>query len=359
MEQSETIRVRKGEELNIRALDKVIRKELPDLGDEPLEVEQFSAGRSNLTYLIRIGEWEAVLRRAPLGPVNTGAHDMKREFRVLKAVSPCFSLAPKPYFFVDDESIIGAPFYLMERKNGVLLETALPNQTDGNKTLYRKISQTMVETLAEMHNIPYEETDLVNFTRPQGFLERQVKGWIGRYENVKTDDVPGIDRLMKWIIDNRPVSQPATFIHYDFHLKNILFSKEDLTKISAVLDWEMSTVGDPLTDLASALVLWFEEDDPDFFKNYNREGGPITLRPGFMNRREFIEAYGKATGRDVSRMNYYMVFGYFKHIVIMQQMYYRWKRGQTQDERFANLDKSVKGLTEWALENTTSNYYTF
>jgi aminoglycoside phosphotransferase (APT) family kinase protein len=352
----DTIAVREGEELNVQLLEELLRNKLPELSHDPLVIEQFGAGSSNLTYLIKIGEWQGVLRRAPLGPVNTKAHDMEREFRVLKAVSPVFPLAPKPYFFIEDKRIIGAPFYLMERLNGVLLETALPGENDGSKILYREISNTMVQTLAKMHEIDYKSTDLVNFTRAEGFLERQVKGWIGRYENVKTEEVPGMERLIKWIIENRPVSQASTFIHYDFHLKNILFSQDDLSQISGVLDWEMSTVGDPLTDLASALVLWLEDNDPDFFKFYKSENPPITARPGFMTRKEFIEAYSKKSGRDVSNMNYYMVFGYFKHIVISQQMYYRWKKGQTRDERFATLDVFVKDLTDFALENTIFKY---
>ncbi|MFC4798666.1 phosphotransferase family protein [Neobacillus sp. GCM10023253] len=347
----DTIPVREGEELNLSKLEELIRKSLPNLSSDPMTVKQFSAGKSNLTYLISIGDWEGVLRRAPLGPVNTKAHDMKREFKVLDAISPIFSLAPKPYFFIDDESIIGAPFYCMKRLHGVLLDQALPNHEDGNPALFNEVSHSMVNTLAAIHEIDYKNTNLVNLTRPQGFLERQVHGWIGRYQNVKTEEIPGMERLIKWIIENRPVSQPATFIHYDFHLKNVLFSKNQLGQLAGILDWEMSTVGDPLNDLASALVLWFDHDDPEFFKN-QQLSNPITLRPGFMTRNEFIEAYSKKSGRDVSKMYYYMVFGYFKHVVIAQQMYYRWKRGQTQDERFAQLDIFVKNLTDWALENT-------
>lgn len=351
---NDTISVRKGEELNVELLEVLLRSKLPNLGEDTMVIEQFNAGSSNLTYLIKIGDWQGVLRRAPLGPVNTKAHDMNREFKVLKAINPVFPLAPKPYFFIEDESIIGAPFYIMERLNGVLLESALPNDNDGNETLFREVSNTMVGTIAKLHGIDYKQTDLVNFTRPDGFLERQVNGWIGRYENVKTDDVPGIERLIKWISDHRPASQPASLIHYDFHIKNVMFSKENLSQISGVLDWEMSTVGDPLTDLASALVLWIEKGDPDFLQK-QKAVTPITTRPGFITRKEYIEAYSKLSGRDVSKMNYYLVFGYFKHVVIMQQMYYRWKKGQTQDERFAKLDIFVRNLTEWALEHTVSN----
>ena len=347
----DTIEVRKGEEFQYHLLEKLLHKRIPNLANDPMIVKQFSAGRSNLTYLVKIGDWEAVVRRAPLGPVNNKAHDMFREFKVLTAINPVFSLAPKPYFFIDDDQILGAPFYVMERLPGVVLDQALPNKDDGNEALYKEVSQSMVQTLASLHEIDYKKTNLVNLTRPEGFLERQVTGWIGRYENVKTHEVPGIEELKKWIIDNRPVSQPATIIHYDFHLKNVLFSNERLGQLSGILDWEMSTVGDPLTDLASALVLWFDHTDPDFFKFHHTEN-PITLRAGFMSRQEYIEAYGKISGRDVSNMNYYRVFGYFKHVVISQQMYYRWKKGQTKDNRFENLDRFVSGLTEFALENT-------
>jgi aminoglycoside phosphotransferase (APT) family kinase protein len=347
----DTIEVRKGEEFNYLLLEELLRKKIPNLSNNPMIVKQFSSGRSNLTYLVRIGDWEAVVRRAPLGPVNTKAHDMNREFKILKAINPVFSLSPKPYFFIEDDQILGAPFYVMERLHGVLLDQALPHKDDGNAALFQEASQSMVTTLASLHEIDYKKTDLVNLTRPEGFLERQVNGWIGRYENVKTDEIPGIEQLKKWIVDNRPTSQPATVIHYDFHLKNVLFSKDHLGQLAGILDWEMSTVGDPLTDLASALVLWYDNTDPEFFK-YQNTDSPITTRPGFMTRKEYIEAYSKKSGRDVSKMNYYMVFGYFKHIVIAQQMYYRWKKGQTKDTRFENLDAFVRNLTDWALENT-------
>ncbi|WP_078428300.1 phosphotransferase family protein [Alkalihalobacterium alkalinitrilicum] len=350
----DTIAVRKGEELNYELLGHCLKKELTFLSNEPLEVEQFSAGSSNLTYLVRIGEWEAVLRRAPLGPVNTKAHDMLREYKVLKEMHPVFPLAPKPYIFIEDSSIIGAPFYIMERRHGVLLEKVLPEVQDGNVKLFREVSDTMVDTLVSLHDIDYKKTGLINMTRPDGFLERQVHGWIGRYEKVKTEEITKIEQLKGWILSNMPISPPATIIHYDFHINNVMFTKDNLSQIAGVLDWEMSTVGDPLTDLASALVMWHEDSDPEFFKFHNNNS-PITTRKGFMTRNEFIEAYSKKSGRDVSYMHYYMVFAYFKHIVIAQQLYYRWKNGQTNDERFSNLDQFVKLLNEWTLEQTLAN----
>lgn len=352
---NDTLQIRNGEVFNYVRLEVLLRNKFAGISDDDMKVKQFSAGRSNLTYLVKIGDWKAVIRRAPIGPVNTKAHDIEREYQVLKAVSPIFPLAPKPFDYIEDVAIIGAPFYLMELKSGVLLGQVLPNNEDGSEQLFQSVSHSMVHALVDLHALKYNETNLIHFTKPDGFLERQVNGWVGRYRNVKTEEVPYMEELIEWIADHRPISQPPTFIHYDFHLKNVLFSENNLGEISGILDWEMSTVGDPLTDLASALVLWHEKDDPELFKNH-LSNSPITLRPGFMTRNEYIEAYAKKSGRDVSNMNYYMVFGYFKHIVIMQQMYYRWRKGQTADERSKNLDSLVRELTQWAMEKTEEKF---
>jgi aminoglycoside phosphotransferase (APT) family kinase protein len=354
-ETNETKSELKGAELNIDLLEEFIRNKIPLTSSESMIIKQFNSGSSNLTYLVNVGDWKAVLRRAPIGHINTKANDIHREFRVLKAINPVYPLAPKPYLLEDDIRILGAPFYMMEMVDGVLLESALPDENDRNKELYREVSSSMVKAIADIHQIDYEDTDLVNFTKPEGFLKRQVNGWIGRYLNVKTDEIPGMDQLINWIRVNQPISQNPTFIHYDFHLRNVLFSKDNLSQITGVLDWEMSTVGDPLTDLASALVLWVEKTDPEYLKSQIGVK-PITSRPGFFTRKEFIETYSKITGRDISNMNYYLVFGYFKHIVIMQQIYYRKKKSQIKDDRFTNFDLLIRNLTDWALQNTLQKW---
>jgi aminoglycoside phosphotransferase (APT) family kinase protein len=346
---TDTISIRKGEELDNKAIEVFIRKNLPDLPKEPLSITQFSAGRSNLTYQLKIGDWEAVLRRPPLGPVAPKAHDMEREFNIIKEIHPFFSAAPKPYLFAD-ESVIGSPFFLMERKHGVLLDTDFPEGVEVTEDLCKGISETMVDRLVSLHNIDYKKTRLANMTKPEGFMERQVHGWIARYERAKTEDIPHVEELKHWMIDNLPTTHDSTIIHYDFKLNNSMFN-EELTEMIGLFDWEMTTVGDPLADLGVAMGYWIEQDDSDLLKR-GMGKPPITTFQGFMTRGEFIQSYGKKSGRDVSNMGFYLTFAYFKLAVICQQIYYRYKKGQTQDERFAHLNLFVANLIQYALSTS-------
>lgn len=339
---SEIIPVRKGEELNLEILESFLRKNIRDIPDGPLELLQFSAGHSNLTYQIRIGEWEAVLRRPPLGPVAPKAHDMEREFKIISEIHPFFEAAPKPILFSNDESIVGAPFFLMERKHGVLIDTKFPKDIKPTKELGRQLSEIMVDELVKLHSIDYKKTGLVKMSKPNGFIERQVHGWITRYERAKTDEIKEAEVAMKWLSEHIPTQQDATIIHYDYKFNNAMFN-EDLTKMVGLFDWEMTTVGDPLADLGVAMSYWMQKDDPELLKKGFGEE-PVTVMDGFMTRNEFIESYANKSGRDIWDMNFYMTFAYFKLAVIAQQIYYRYKKGQTQDERFAKFDQFVKTL---------------
>jgi aminoglycoside phosphotransferase (APT) family kinase protein len=339
-----TIPVRPGEEFDKEAVRTYILAHLEGVPDEPLEVEQFPTGASNLTYLIRMGDWEAVLRRPPFGPLPPKAHDMKRESEFLRRLHPVFPLAPRPYLFCDDESVIGAPFYLMERRRGVVIDKTFPPGVEVTAERCRQISEQMVDILAELHAVDVRAAGLDGFGRPEGFLRRQVEGWIGRYQRAKTDDIPVVDRLTQWLADHIPPSQDATIIHNDYKLNNVLFSP-DLERPVAVLDWEMSTIADPLFDLGVALGYWLEENDPEPLK---KGVGSVTTMPGFLSREEFIQRYASRSGRDVRNMHYYLTFAYFKLAVIVQQIYFRWKNGQTQDERFATYGERVTLLMEHA-----------
>ncbi|MED4878141.1 phosphotransferase family protein [Anoxybacillus geothermalis] len=343
------IPVRKGEELPAEKLGQFLRTVLPDMPDGELEIQQFSAGRSNLTYLLRCGEWEAVLRRPPFGPVPPKAHDMKRESTWLAEIHPLFPLAPKPFYFCEDESVIGSPFFVMERRHGVVIDSDFPDDIHPTEDVCRGISETMVETLVQIHQIDYTKTRLVQMVKPEGFMERQVHGWIQRYERAKTDDIPEAEALMKWLASHIPPQREATVIHYDFKLNNALFAKDDVTKMVGLFDWEMSTVGDPLADLAVAMSYWIEEDDPPLVKHgFGR--APVTVRPGFYTREQFIAAYAEKSGRDVSNMHVYLTFAYFKLAVICQQIYYRYRRGQTNDERFRHFNQFVEALIQHAWQ---------
>jgi aminoglycoside phosphotransferase (APT) family kinase protein len=343
----ETIRVREGEGFDLEAVERYLRENIAGLPAGELEVEQFPSGASNLTYLLHIGSgggesaWEGVLRRPPFGPVPPKAHDMSRESGVLMRLSESYPLAPAPYFFCDDESVIGAPFYVMEHRTGVVLDAEFPPGIEPTEELCRGISETVVDTLVELHAVDWEDAGLSDLGRPEGFLERQVEGWIGRYEKARTDDYPEVAPLAEWLSENVPESPPATIIHNDFKLNNLVLDPGELTQVRAVLDWEMTTIGDPLFDLAVSLSYWVEPDDPEDLKEVLPT---VTDTPGFFSRGELMARYAEKSGRDLSDMHFYLTFAYFKLAVILQQIYARYVAGQTADERFAQFGKRVQSL---------------
>ncbi|MBM7603599.1 aminoglycoside phosphotransferase (APT) family kinase protein [Metabacillus crassostreae] len=344
---NDIIPVRSGEELNIEKVHTFLLKSLPEIPrDIPLSIRQFGVGASNLTYELTIGKWEAVLRKPPLGPVAPKAHDMEREYLVLKTLHPMFPIAPKPYIFSDDHSIVGSPFFIMERKHGVLVDTEFPPNIKESKELGKQLSEQMVNTLVQLHELPYKGTVLEELSNPKGFMERQVFGWIKRYERSKTEEIKEADDITNWLVKNIPQSKASTIIHYDFKFNNTLFTS-DLDELSGLFDWEMSTVGDPLADVGAALSYWCQADDPYLLKN-GLGKPPITVREGFFTRKQFIESYAKKSGRDVSQIHYYLTFAYFKLAVICQQIYFRYHKGQTTDPRFKNFHLYVKTLIQHA-----------
>ena len=345
---TETIPVRAGEELNRGRLEAYLRAKLEGLPNESLEIEQFSAGHSNLTYQLRIGDWEAVLRKPPLGPVAPKAHDMKREFTILSELSQVFDPAPMPLFFSNDLEVVGSSFFVMERKQGYVFDTEIPQGVQASKELYQNISREMVTQLVNLHQIPYEETKLAEMSKPDGFMERQTYGWIQRYEKAKTHDVPAAEEVAKWLASHIPNRSEAAVIHYDYKLNNAMFT-DNGSRMSGLFDWEMTTVGDPLADLGVALSYWTSKDDPEFLQKGLGKAS-ITNREGFYSREKFLDEYVNLSGRDITDMKFYMVFAYFKLAGICQQIYYRYHRGQTKDERFKDLHLYVKGLIEYAAQ---------
>ena len=338
---SETIAVREGEAFDLEAVEQYLREHVDDVPEGELRVSQFPSGASNLTYLLKIGDWEGVLRRPPLGPVPPKAHDMGRESGILEKLNAVYPLAPRPYFFCEDESVIGTPFYVMERRTGVVLDDSFPDGVESDEEMRRGISRTLVDTLVELHAVDVREAGLGDLGKPDGFLQRQTEGWISRYEKAKTDEIEEVEPLTDWLARDIPESPPPTVIHNDYKLNNLVLDPEDLTQVRAVLDWEMATVGDPLFDLAVSLSYWIEADDPEELKAVMPT---VTATPGFMTRKELIDLYAKESGRDLSEMHWYVVFGYFKLAGILQQIYARWKNGQTTDERFATFGERVRTL---------------
>ena len=251
------------------------------------------------------------------------------------------SLAPRPYFFCEDESVIGAPFYVMERRTGVVLDDSFPPGMEPDEEVRRGISRTLIDTLVELHAVDVSGAGLGDLGKPEGFLQRQTEGWISRYEKAKTDEIEEVESLTEWLARDIPASPPPAVIHNDYKLNNLVLDPADLTEVRAVLDWEMATVGDPLFDLAVSLSYWIEPGDPDELKTVLPT---VTETPGFLTRKELIDHYAEKSGRDLSDMHWYVVFGYFKLAGILQQIYARYKNGQTTDQRFATFNERVQTL---------------
>jgi aminoglycoside phosphotransferase (APT) family kinase protein len=327
----ETIPVRSDEAFDVERVASFLRSVGIAVSD--LEVEQFPAGQSNLTYLLRSGTWEAVLRRPPLGPVAPRAHDMPREFGILRRLHPSFPIAPEPYVLCEDADVIGVPFYVMERRHGVVLDQELPRAPEwaSDPSVHREIAKSLVGVLVDLHGVDWRAAGLDAIGHPEGYLRRQVNGWIERYQRTKTAEIPEAEALAVWLPEAMPQSPVATVVHNDYKLNNVLLDSTNPTRITAVLDWEMATVGDPLTDLGSLLVYWIEPGEEEMMGGLRS----VTVEPGFPRREEIVEWYARGSGRDVRGLAWYQAFAYYKVGVICQQIFYRWFRGQTHDERFA------------------------
>ena len=354
MAASDAAPIRIGEELNQDTLAAYLHEHLPaSLNGETfdshllIEVEQFPGGHSNLTYLVRLGQREFVLRRPPLGPVAPKAHDMPREYRLLEAIHPAFNLAPRPFLLCEDTSIIGAPFYLMERRRGIIVRQDVPPEMGEDLALRRRVSESVVDTLAALHAVDIEAHGLGKLGKPAGFVERQVKGWAGRWQRAKTSEVPALDRTVEWLLAHLP-PDPArpTLVHNDYKLDNVMLDAKEPARVVAVLDWEMSALGDPLIDLGLLLCYWPQADDAQGRRDAI---SAVTTLPGWMTRAEIIERYAAQSGRDVSAIAFYETFALFKVAVVVQQIFFRYHVGQTQDERFASFGQRAADLAETAL----------
>ncbi|MCG8463190.1 MAG: phosphotransferase family protein [Holophagales bacterium] len=328
---------RSGEELPLDKLEAYLEAQIPE-ASRPLVVEQFPSGFSNLTYLLRMGELELVLRRPPFGNRVATAHDMGREFLVLSALQNRFPLAPKPYLYCEDDDVIGAPFYVMERRHGVVLRRRLPQGLELSPVIAERLSQGFIDQLASLHTLDYGAIGLGELGKPEGYVERQVRGWIRRYEKAQTDTWPELDRVAAWLVDGMPAESGAGLVHNDYKYDNVILDPQNLTRLVAVLDWEMCTVGDPMLDLGTTLSYWVQANDPPELRA--AAFGPTHV-PGSLSRRELAERYAERTGADISNLVFYICFGFYKLAVIVQQIYWRYAQGHTRDRRFAELDQMV------------------
>jgi len=334
---------RPGEELNRDRLAEYLRGTL-GLG-RPLEVRQFPGGHSNLTYLVSAGGRELVLRRPPFGSTVKTAHDMGREFRVLSALGTVFPKVPPVVAFCEDASVLGAPFYLMERVRGVILRSRVPEGLALPPPTVARLCAALVETLVELHGLPYAAVGLADFGRAEGYAQRQVTGWTKRYQDAHTDDVRDMADVARWLAGHVPPSAGASLLHNDYKHDNLVLDPHDPARIVAVLDWEMSTVGDPLMDLGTTLAYWVEEGDGEDLKAI--AFGPTRL-PGSDTRRQLVDRYAERSGLALHDMDFYYCFGLFKIAVVVQQIYYRFRRGLTRDPRFAGLGGAVNVLARQA-----------
>lgn len=344
---------RPGEELDPITLQTYLDSNIADFG-QITGIRQFPGGYSNLTYLLTTARRDYVLRRPPVGAKDIkGGHDMSREFRVLSMLKTAgYQKIPGPIIFCADELVLGCPFYVMERVPGVILRAPMAAKLDLSVETMRQLSESLVDALVELHALDIHTTGLVDLGKPEGYVKRQVEGWHKRYQQAQTDELPAMDQLARYLTDNLPVENPPTLLHNDFKYDNLVLNADDLIQIEAVLDWEMCTVGDPLMDVGTSLSYWGEADDGNFLKSFN-----ISHLPGNLTRQEFAHRYAERSGRDVSNLLCYYVFGLFKNSVVMQQIYGRYKRGLTTDPRFAGLLAGVQSLSQKGIETLSTGRF--
>lgn len=326
----DTIAVRPDEQLDEERLAAYLQGKLEG-AKRPFSIRQFGGGAANLTYLLDYGTHEYVLRRPPLGPVAKSAHDMGREYSVLSVLWQAFPLAPRAFLYCDDSAVIGAPFFVMERRHGVVVRRSIPPVFAALPDAAHRMSQAMVDALAAFHAVDYQAIGLQNLGKPEGFVERQIEGWYKRWHGAKLQDSADMDAVYHWLKTHIPPTTGHSLVHNDYKLDNVMLSADDPGKMIAIFDWDMCTVGDPLCDLGALLCYWTEPTDPPHFQ-------AMAMMPigdlGFMSRAQLVERYAEKSGRSVHHIAFYHALGLFRLTVIIAQIFIRFHRGQTQDQRF-------------------------
>ena len=344
-----TIDVRKGEELDPQQLDGVLKQVIDGLKGTPV-IQQYASGASNLTYLISYANRDLVLRRPPPGAKAASAHSMIREYRVISALESVYPAVPKGIHYSDDESLLGAEFYLMEKVEGVLVKSSLPAAWNFNDADRQRFGKTVFDKLIELHKVDYAAAGLADFGKPHGYAERQIRGWNKRFSNAQTADVCAFEDVQEWLVGNIPAAadeNSAALIHGDFRIDNVMMDPQDPFKVIAVMDWEMAALGDPLMDLANSLAYWVHCDDPPTLQAIKQQPSDA---PGMLRREEIIAYYAEQTGFDTSKWDFYEVYGYWRLVGILQQLYFRYVNKQTQDPRFAAYGQGVTHLGEYCRQ---------
>lgn len=342
---ADTIPVRPDEQFDEIKLAAYLDGKLPGATHSP-SVRQFGGGAANLTYLLDFGTHQYVLRRPPLGPVAKSAHDMGREYKVLSVLHQVFPYAPRAYLYCEDPSIIGMDFFVMERKQGVVVRRSMPQEFASMPDAPRLMSAAVVDALAEFHALDYHALGLSNLGEPDGFITRQIEGWYKRWHAAKTEDVAEMDSVYNWLKSNQPPTSVHSLVHNDYKLDNIMFDASNPGQVVAIFDWDMCTLGDPLNDLGALLTYWVDPTDPPYFQSM----AMMPTNTSFMTRSELVERYAVKSGRSVHDINFYHALGLFRLTVIIAQIYIRFHRGQTQDQRFAAFKTMFPLMAQAAFE---------
>lgn len=344
-----SIPLKESEQFDLSVLNQYLAEAAPTIGTIQ-NVTRFPGGYSNVTYCLETATKEYVLRMPPAGAQIHAAHDMGREFRVISMLEPHYKKVPHVIHCSEQDNIIGTPFYIMERIKGVILRAGNAPKMQIEKDLMHSISIALIDNLVELHSIDIEKTGLIQLGKPEGYVNRQVSGWVKRYFDAETDTIENMNTIADWLSKQTPRAQTATLLHNDYKYDNVILDPTDLSKIICVLDWEMTTVGDPLMDLGASLAYWFEAGEEEVLKIYN-----LTWLPGNLSRKELVTRYAEKTERDVADILFYYVFGLFKNAVIGQQIYQRFKQGKTKDPRFGALLPLIQLLSLKAMQALDKN----
>ena len=332
--------IREGESLPVESISNFLRSK--GFNTDNLSIKQFPSGFSNLTYYLKTNDHELVLRRPPYGADSLkGGHDMFREYQILKKLKTEFAKIPNVHFYSDDQSILGVPFYVMDCVKGYILRPGLSQKNAPDSDTISGIADSLVDTLVELHQVDLNKSELMNFGKIDGYVERQIAGWTKRYYHTKTDDIPEMDFIAKWLSENQPKESSSSIIHNDFKYDNMVLDPKDPTKVIAVLDWEMATLGDPLMDFGTTLGYWMDKNDPEELRIFQLS--PTTL-DGNPSRNELLGMYEKKSGKTIQNPTFYYVYGLFKIAIIAQQIYFRYHKGYTKDKRFSMLNIAVQSL---------------
>jgi aminoglycoside phosphotransferase (APT) family kinase protein len=337
--------VRPGEQLDCAALEAWLRPRLAEVLpglDGPLEVLQFPNGSANLTYLLRLGGHELVLRRPPMGQIAPGAHDMKREFKVLSRLWRHFDRAPRAYAFCDNPTVVGTDFFVMERRRGEVIRAAIPESMRGHADVGCRVAFALVDAMADLHALDPKACDLADLGKPEGFIERQVNGWAKRWELAKFDDSPAeMDDLHQRLLRSMPTMSRASIVHNDLKLDNCQFDPANPDRVASIFDWDMTTLGDPLIDLGTLLNYWPDPDDPPEAQRFNNPG---LAQMGLPTRGELTARYAARTGVEVAAIRWWEAFALWKTVVVVQQLHRRWVRGESADPRMERIADRIPSL---------------